>query len=233
MATARYVTLSTGNLVQVAASTTSAGTGSSGLIPALNASGLIDTTMLAGQIVVAGAAGTVPLSVKGSASQTGNLLNISSSSGTADLAYFKSDGTLMFPTTGNGVNFGNGAMTINAYGSIVSASNFTITGYINTGSVGVGVTSKTAAYTAQVGPDHTIFCNATTAAFTVTLPSAATYPANLEFVIKKTDASVNVVTVATTSSQTIDGTTTRTLATQYKYIIVQSNGTSWYIIGSN
>lgn len=53
------------------------------------------------------------------------------------------------------------------------------------------------------------------------------------YVIKKTDASGNAVTVGTTSSQTIDGSTTYSLATQYKYVVVQSNGSNWFIIGNN
>jgi hypothetical protein len=77
--------------------------------------------------------------------------------------------------------------------------------------------------------DHTIWADATTAGFTITLPSAAGSPA-IEYVIKKIDSTANVVTIATTSSQTIDGLTTRTLTTQYQTIKVQNNGANWFII---
>lgn len=40
-------------------------------------------------------------------------------------------------------------------------------------------------------------------------------------------------TVATTSSQTIDGSTTYSLSAQYKYVTVQSDGSNWVIIGQN
>jgi len=41
----------------------------------------------------------------------------------------------------------------------------------------------------------------------------------------------NNITVGTTSSQTIDGATTKTLGAQWSSITVQSSGTSWYITG--
>lgn len=80
--------------------------------------------------------------------------------------------------------------------------------------------------------DHTLRADATGGAFSVTLPTA-TNVAGKVFVFKKIDASANVVTVATTSSQTIDGSTTYSLATQNKYVTVQSDGTNWIVIGNN
>jgi len=51
-----------------------------------------------------------------------------------------------------------------------------------------------------------------------------------QYTIKKTDTSLNVVTVATTSSQTIDGVTTNVLATPYESITVLSDGANWNLI---
>lgn len=76
----------------------------------------------------------------------------------------------------------------------------------------------------------TILAGASLGGFTVTLPTAVGR-AGKSYVIKKTDATANVVTIGTTSSQTIDGTTTKTLTTQYQAIEVQSNGAAWLIIG--
>jgi len=53
------------------------------------------------------------------------------------------------------------------------------------------------------------------------------------FTIKKIDASGNAVTLGTTSSQTIDGSTTFSLPTQYKYVTVVSDGANWIIVGGN
>lgn len=96
------------------------------------------------------------------------------------------------------------------------------------GTVSTAVATKTAAYSIQTG-DSTILCNATTAAFTVTLPTAVGN-GGIRFAIKKTDSSANAVTVATTSSQTIDGVTTKSLPTQYNSIEVVSDGSNWNIL---
>jgi hypothetical protein len=63
----------------------------------------------------------------------------------------------------------------------------------------------------------------------VTLPTAVGCIGR-RYTIKKTDASANAVTIATTSSQTIDGTTTKALSTQYAAYTVQSDGANWQII---
>lgn len=64
---------------------------------------------------------------------------------------------------------------------------------------------------------------------TITLPAAVQ---GSEYVIKKVDSDAGAVTVATTSSQTIDGATTKVLSAQYAYVRVVSNGTSWSIIAA-
>ena len=71
---------------------------------------------------------------------------------------------------------------------------------------------------------------------TITLPDIATMPLGKIFVIK-TGPGVTSCTVATTSSQTIDGATTYTLSAPYKYVTVQSayigGYGNWIIIGTN
>jgi hypothetical protein len=100
---------------------------------------------------------------------------------------------------------------------------------VSAGSFAAALVSKTAAYTATA-TDHTILGDATTAAFNVTLPTAVGITGRIYFV-KKTDVSANAVTIATTSSQTIDGTTTKALTTQYAAYQVQSDGANWQIVG--
>lgn len=75
-------------------------------------------------------------------------------------------------------------------------------------------------------------CDATTAPFTITLLTAVGHN-GLIFTIKKTDSSVNAVTIATTSSQKIDGASTYSLALQYKYVTLVSDGANWNVIGNN
>ena len=86
------------------------------------------------------------------------------------------------------------------------------------------VTSVTTTYTAMI-PDYLILCDATGGAFTITLP-AATAVLEKEYTIKKTDASVNAITV-NGGGTNIDGAATASLAAQWNTITVKSNGTTW------
>lgn len=99
---------------------------------------------------------------------------------------------------------------------------------IGTGNLATGIVSKTAAYTATAN-DGTIEVNASGGAVTITLP-AVTGTAGRIFVIKKTDSSGNAVTVDANASETIDGATTVSLASQYSTCIIQANaaGTAWH-----
>lgn len=99
------------------------------------------------------------------------------------------------------------------------------------GSFATALTTKTTTYTAT-GTDRVILGDATGGAFTVTLPTAVGVSGR-EYVVKKTDSGGNAVTVGTTSSQTIDGSTTKALATQYKFVTVVSDGANWHIISVN
>lgn len=97
------------------------------------------------------------------------------------------------------------------------------------GSVAGAVRTITANRTLDVTDNH-VKVDASTGAITVTLPSAIGISGR-EYTIKKIDASGNAVTLATTLLQTIDGATTRTLAAQYDYIRVKSDGANWDIVG--
>ncbi|MHB8739380.1 MAG: hypothetical protein ACYC9D_12450 [Candidatus Dormibacteria bacterium] len=88
--------------------------------------------------------------------------------------------------------------------------------------------SSTVAFT--LGNNFFYPCNATSAAFTVTLP-AAKNNIGKKYVVKKTDSSVNAVTVGVTGSDTIDGATTYILGSQYSSLYVESDGISnWWIV---
>jgi hypothetical protein len=92
----------------------------------------------------------------------------------------------------------------------------------------VGLVSKVAAYT-LVPADDVVLADATSGAYSVTLLAASRVVAGRTKTIKKTDSSGNAVTVV----GTIDGATNYTLASQNKYVVVVSDGTSWYIVGAN
>lgn len=104
---------------------------------------------------------------------------------------------------------------------------FTGTEYVHLGPTWEPQT-KTASYTLTA--DETIvLANAASAAITVTLPTAVGIGGRI-FSVKKTDTSSNLVTLATTSSQTIDGETTAEISSAYTSLAVVSDGANWHIL---
>lgn len=92
------------------------------------------------------------------------------------------------------------------------------------GSVSFPYVAKTATYSI-LNNDYTIDC--TSGTFTATLPTAVGCSGRI-YVIK--NSGTGVITIATTSAQTIDGASTQVLNTQYSSYTVQSNNANWVII---
>lgn len=90
------------------------------------------------------------------------------------------------------------------------------------------VAAKTSNYT-LVAADAIILAGASGGAFTATLPTAVAATGRV-YTVKKTDSSANTVTIATTSSQTIDGLSTLVLTQQWEYAQVISDGSNWQVI---
>ncbi|MFM6943682.1 MAG: beta strand repeat-containing protein, partial [Bacteroidota bacterium] len=86
-------------------------------------------------------------------------------------------------------------------------------------------TRSVTATTTLTSTDHTIIYSGT-AIGTLTLPSAAAC-AGREIWIK--NASTYVVTIATSSSQTIDGNSTWSIPSQYETVLFMSDGTNWIV----
>jgi len=99
------------------------------------------------------------------------------------------------------------------------------------GAIATAVVVETGAYTLTIN-DSVVLCDSTAAAFTIALPTAVGITGR-EYVIKKIDSSANAVTVDGNAAETIDGATTYSLATQWKYVRVVSDGTNWVITGQN
>lgn len=91
--------------------------------------------------------------------------------------------------------------------------------------------AKTGAYTATTS-DEVITCDATTAAFTVTLPAAASSSGKV-LIIQKIDSALNAVTIDGNASETVGGATTTTLSTQYESIEIYCDGSNWLILSRN
>lgn len=116
----------------------------------------------------------------------------------------------------------SGDGTIARYGTI---QRLTRTG----GELVTAIVTKTAAYVAT-NDDDVILCDATSAAFTVTLPPVAS-SSGLTLTIKKIDSGGNAITIDGDGSEVIDGATTKSLSAQWAAITITNNGTAWYIIG--
>lgn len=94
-------------------------------------------------------------------------------------------------------------------------------------SAAVGTAIRTVTANASFGNlDSTIVGNATTG-ITITLQDAGVQAGRM-FTIK--NINTGIVTVATTSSQTIDAATTYSLSAQWSFVTVQSTGSNWIII---
>lgn len=91
------------------------------------------------------------------------------------------------------------------------------------------VETITAAKTTD-GSEDIVLVDASGGAVTVTL-GTPDFEGESVF-IKKTDSSANAVTVATEGSETIDGASTQSLASQYDKIKVVSDGTDWFIVNT-
>jgi hypothetical protein len=88
--------------------------------------------------------------------------------------------------------------------------------------------TKTGAYVASMS-DNVILADATAAGFHVTLPTAVGRGGKT-ITVKKIDASVNAVVVDTTSGQTIDNVSTKSLTTQYQSLNFNSDNANWWLI---
>ncbi|MGP0058400.1 MAG: hypothetical protein ACLPID_03820 [Beijerinckiaceae bacterium] len=90
-----------------------------------------------------------------------------------------------------------------------------------------------AAYTALV-TDRLIAYTAITAARTITLPAASTYPTGTALTIVDESGScsaTNTITLARAGSDTIDGATSAVVSSAYGYLAIESNGSSkWTIV---
>jgi len=132
-------------------------------------------------------------------------------------------GNINFSTGGSSTSY----LAISSAGN-VSVGNVTATSTLHLqGSFSSSFTATAIDLTATIA--HNVIA-VTATSKTVTLPTAVGITGR-EYTIKLTASGTG--TVATTSSQTIDGSTTYSLSAQYKYVTVKSDGANWIIIANN
>lgn len=77
--------------------------------------------------------------------------------------------------------------------------------------------------------NFTVNADATSTNITANLPTAVGCKGRI-YVVRKSDASVNTVTIDANSTETINGATTVTLTLQYSFRMMQSDGANWMVI---
>jgi hypothetical protein len=100
---------------------------------------------------------------------------------------------------------------------------YTLVGSVSGGFV-MSYTSKTASYTVT-DDDFTIDC--TSGTFDVTLLTSV---GRIGKVLNIKNSGTGVITVNPDGTETIDGSLTAVLSTQYESITIQSNGANWVIL---
>ena len=88
--------------------------------------------------------------------------------------------------------------------------------------------AKTTTYSVLLS-DSVLTADTTSAAFTMTVPTAVGI-AGKKFTFKKINSTANALTIATTSSQTIDGATTFELMNQWSSVTIMSDGANWVVV---
>lgn len=125
------------------------------------------------------------------------------------------------------VNGGTGTTTSTGTGNVVLSASPVLTGETTVAGLSTAIVAKSAAYTLTIS-DHTVYCDTTSAGFTITLP-AASGNAGLEYDIKKVVAA-NTLTIDANASETIDGATTLVLTAQYDSVKIVCDGTKWHTV---
>jgi hypothetical protein len=143
--------------------------------------------------------------------------------GSVDLSKSAAVGSSILPLA----NGGTGLSAVGTSGNVLTSNGSAWVSQVP--SLNVAVASKSANYT-LTSSDQLALGDATSAGFTFTLPSATSNPGKIYWV-KKTDSSVNAITIARAGSDTIDAATSTTINTQYEMIGIVSDGTAtWQVI---
>lgn len=188
-----------------------------------------------GNVLIRGfTSGTVGLTVRGANSQSANLQEWRNSSDVI-LAQVSKDGGVIFNEQGADTDcriegdtdqnlvFTDASTDRVGIGTATPGSKFEVAGPIAT-----AFSAKTTNYTV-LATDSIMSGDCTSGNLTFTLPAAASITGR-QYTFKRIDGSANSVIVDGNASETIDGATTYTLATQWQSISIISNGTNWLII---
>jgi hypothetical protein len=92
---------------------------------------------------------------------------------------------------------------------------------------------KNSTYTIQLGDrGKTILADATSGAFVINLPTAASVGNTFKIIIKKIDNSLNAINIQPAGSETVDFRSPFLLSDYFDFIQIHSDGSSWHIVAA-
>lgn len=199
-------------------------TGVSGGIPYFDTTSTLHTSsiLVANQILVGGGAGSQPTGIGSLGTATTVLHGNASGGPTFGAVSLTTDVSGVLPVANGGTNLSS----TGAAGTVLR-SNGTAPSYAYP-----VVNPQTATYSATLN-DDTITGATNGGAFSITLPTAVGHTGKT-YKIVKSDTSANLLTVTTTSSQTLwsGGPTSTVMHMQGDYIEVQSDGANWMFLSN-
>lgn len=161
----------------------------------------------------------------------GNLVIVNATVTTMDVSSITA--ALLTMADGGAIALTNGTSVAGLDATLITASRTLhwpdASGTLSTGATPRACANKAATYNAAV-TDEVLFVDATTGAATINLPAASTAKIGKVYAIKKTDASINAVTVDANGGEFIEGVLTKVLALQYDSVTIVCDGANWMVI---
>lgn len=232
------ITVDTYGRITAISTVTAASGGGSGTVTSVS---VVSANGFAGTVATNTTTPAITLSTTVTGLLKGNGTAISAATPGTDYLVSNQSITLSGAVTGSGST----AITTTLANSVVGIANLSATGTPSAttflrgdntwatpagggGASNLTVTTLTGNTTLTTDVNQILLADTTTGSFTITLPTAVSN-SGVAYTIKKINIG-NPLTVATTSSQTIDGSTSISLNVQYESIDIVSNGTNWFIL---
>jgi hypothetical protein len=184
-------------------------------------------------IAAQAAAGTYNFNLPTTAGSSGQVLT-SAAGGSSPMTWTSVVANTLFTTKGDLVAASAAStparVAVGSDGLFLKADSSASTGvsWASPAGTGVAVATKTTTYTATTS-DDIVLADTSGAAWTLSLYTASGNTGKRLY-IKKTTSDLNALTIDPNGTETIDGSLTTTINTQYESVILVSDGTNWQLL---